>query len=380
MPKAFFNEQKEQSEVKTAIVAKYFGAWSHVISAYLSKKQDKRIAYIDLFAGPGRFDDGSKSTPLLILEMAIQNEKLRNNLVTVFTDKEDNNTSTLKKEICKLPGIETLRWAPEIRTEEVGDNIVKEFESRDHVPTLMFIDPFGYKGLSLRLINSVLKDWACECIFFFNYNRISMGVSNDVVQEHMEALFGVELAAKVKEKVCDMTPEERELTIVEEMCNALIAMGGKFPLPFRFRNSAGTRTSHHIVFVSKHPLGYKIMKEVMAKESSSLTQGVPSFEYSPASERQPFLFDLTQPLDDLEGMLMEKFAGQTLTMAKIFDRHNIGKPYVISNYKDALNNLETQRKIQGNPQIEDRRMQKGKRTCSEETTFTFPKLTSRNEL
>jgi hypothetical protein len=22
----------------------------------------------------------------------------------------------------------------------------------------------------------VLKDWACECIFFFNYNRINAGV------------------------------------------------------------------------------------------------------------------------------------------------------------------------------------------------------------
>lgn len=269
MAKAFFNEQKEQSEVKTAIVSKYFAAWSNVILGYLSNKKDQRIAYIDLFAGPGRFQDGTKSTPLLILEMAIANEKLRRNLVTLFNDKEDLNTSTLVKEIDRLPGIESLKWTPDIRTEEVGDQIVKEFESSNLIPTLMFIDPFGYKGLSLRLINSVLKDWACECIFFFNYNRISMGVSNSMVQKHIEALFGEELAATVKEKVKGMTPEERELTIVNEMCNALLSMGGKFPLPFRFRNSAGTRTSHHLVFVSKHPLGYKIMKEVMAKESST---------------------------------------------------------------------------------------------------------------
>src|SRR5207248_10024637 len=41
--------------------------------------------------------------------------------------------------------------------------------------TFLFVDPFGYKGLSLQLVNSVIKDWGCDCVFFFNYNRISMG-------------------------------------------------------------------------------------------------------------------------------------------------------------------------------------------------------------
>ena len=58
------------------------------------------------------------------------------------------------------------------------------------VPTLLFVDPWGYKGLSLALINSVVQNWGCDCIFFFNYNRINPGVSNDTVREHMNALFG----------------------------------------------------------------------------------------------------------------------------------------------------------------------------------------------
>ena len=60
------------------------------------------------------------------------------------------------------------------------------------MPTFFFVDPWGYKGLSLRLINSVLKDWGCDCVFFFNYNRINMGLGNDAVEKHMDALFGKE--------------------------------------------------------------------------------------------------------------------------------------------------------------------------------------------
>ena len=55
----FFNEQTEQSAVKATIVSKYFWSWAMIIMPRADK-----IAYIDLFAGAGRYKDGSKSTPL----------------------------------------------------------------------------------------------------------------------------------------------------------------------------------------------------------------------------------------------------------------------------------------------------------------------------
>jgi len=58
------------------------------------------------------------------------------------------------------------------------------------VPTFFFVDPWGYKGLSLQLVNAVLKDWGCDCLFFFNYNRTSMGLPNELVEEHMNAWSG----------------------------------------------------------------------------------------------------------------------------------------------------------------------------------------------
>lgn len=258
-------------------------------------------------------------------------------------------------------------------TEEVGDDIVKHFEEMRLVPTLFFVDPWGYKGLSLRLINSVVKDWGCECIFFFNYSRISMGLSNKLVKEHMDALFGEERAEKLRKRLEPMSPSDRELTIVEELCQALIEMGGKYTLPFGFKNASGSRTKHHLIFVSKHPLGYKIMKGVMANESSSADQGVPSFEYSPATEKQPLLFELSRPLDDLEDMLLDEFAGDTLTMDEIYERHNYGRRYIDKNYKNVLTQLEVAVKIKGDPSYNERPKRKGEITCGPNTEFTFPR-------
>ncbi len=288
----FFDVSTEQSHVKSTIVAKYFDAWSTVmISTQGRYKRNKKIAYIDLFAGRGRYADGTISTPLLVLKRAIQDDSLRRSLVTIFNDKDENNTKSLKRAIGELPGIETLKYQPIIKTQEVGDEIVRMFEQMQLIPTLFFVDPWGYKGLSLRLVDSVLKDWGCDCIFFFNYNRINMGLNNDAVREHMNALFGEERADILRPKLECLSPQDRELTIVEELCNAIRALGPRFVLPFTFKDYGGSRTSHHLIFVSKHMKGYEIMKEIMANESSASQQGVASFEYNPADGRQPFLFE-----------------------------------------------------------------------------------------
>lgn len=372
MTEHFFDEQAEQSQVKTAIVSKYFESWAMVISGHLKNKPDKRIAYIDLFAGPGRYKDGSKSTPLYIIEEALKIPVLRDNLVTLFNDKEAKNSSSLVEAIKSLPGIEALKHTPKIHTREVGDNIVKMFEAMRLVPTLFFVDPWGYKGLSLRLINSVLKDWGCECIFFFNYGRINAGLGNDVVKQNMDDLFGAERADKLRKELEPMSPEERELTIVERICEALVEMGGKYVLPFTFKNTRGTRTKHHLIFVSKHPLGYKIMKSVMASESSTAEQGVPTFEYSPASAMQPLLFEFAKPLDDLEVMLLAEFAGKSLTMQQIYEQHNYGRRYIDKNYKDVLTKQEMAGIIKGDPPFGSRKKRNGLPTCADGTRFTFP--------
>lgn len=135
-----------------------------------------------------------------------------------------------------------------VYNQEVGEEIVKMFENMNLVPTLFFVDPWGYKGLSLRLVNSVLKDWGCDAIFFFNYNRINMGVNNIAVQEHMQALFGEEEAMALKNKLNRKNARERELLIVEELCQALKAYGSRYVLPFRFKSNKGKRTSHHLNF------------------------------------------------------------------------------------------------------------------------------------
>ena len=364
----FFDESREQSVVKATIVDKYFWFWFCVMN-----KHAEKVAYIDLFAGPGRYQDGTLSTPLKILTRAIETPDLRSKLVTLFNDKDPESVSTLRREIAELPGIETLKYKPDVRNEEVGAKIVESFEKRNLIPTLFFVDPWGYKGLSVRLVNSVVKNWGCDALFFFNYNRISMGIPNPLVREHMEALFGSSRAKELEQQVDGLEPEVREATIVEALARALNDHGHRYVLPFRFRDARGTRTSHHLILVTKHILPYSVAKEIMAKESSQTEQGVPSFEFNPRVLNQGLLFDLATPLDDLQDMLVKKFAGRTMSMVDVYNNHHIGRRFIKANYKDALNDLEEAGKITVVPPAHKRQVRDGKRTMADTVKVTFPR-------
>ena len=131
-------------------------------------------------------------------------------------------------------------------------------------------------------------------------------------------------------------------------------------------------TSHHLIFVSKHIRGYEIMKDIMARESSSREQGVPSFEYNQASKRQPFLFGLSQPIEDLAEALCQFFAGKSLTMLEVYAEHHVDTRYIKSNYKKALILLEAEGKVQVEPTAVKRRKVNGVVTFSDKALVTFP--------
>src|SRR4051795_5147131 len=89
----FFDKATDKSIVKTRIVHEYFGAWFHVMK---SKARSERLAYIDLYCGPGLYGDGLKSTPLLVLEQATTDEAMLNRLVTLFNDDNPDHVQSLE--------------------------------------------------------------------------------------------------------------------------------------------------------------------------------------------------------------------------------------------------------------------------------------------
>jgi hypothetical protein len=195
-----------------------------------------------------------------------------------------------------------------------------------------------------------------------------MAIDNSVFQGHMAAIFGLQRLNNLKKRLgATSSPDVRELTVIEALSEALQEKDGKYVLPFRFRSDMGSRTSHHLVFVSKNVLAYTMMKDIMAKESSTSTQGVASFEYNQATKNQPMLFSLTTTLEELEGMLLEEFAGRTITVEEVFRQHHVGRRFVRENYRQVLMQLEREGKVT----VQDSSTRRRENTLPPNTEISF---------
>jgi three-Cys-motif partner protein len=364
--KKFFSRQTGASRRKAEIIAKYFAAWATVVRSRATK-----MAYIDIYAGRGVYDDGAESSPLLVLRHAIANPTLRRMLVTIFNDKK--HAHELRTNIEKLPDIDKLKFKPAVYGMEVADETAKLFEGMKLVPTLALLDPWGYKGLTRDLIHSLLKDWGCDLIFFFNYNRINMGIRNNKVGKHMEALFGPVRLANLRQAVPGLRPVLRRRVILAALKRGLMEVGAEYVRPFRFLKRDG-RTSHYLIFVTKDFKGLEIMREVMAGASSRHVDDVASFTYDPRmiDETQPELLPDASPIDKLADRLLTDFAGKTVAVRQIFETHSGDSRFIERNYKEALRRLEDDGRVAADPPASARQWRNGKATMAGHAAITFP--------
>ncbi len=346
----FFDEQEEQSRVKSEIVVAYFGAWASIMAT-----QSRRIGYVDLYSGPGRYLDGEPSTPLLILEKAIahQNKRVPQRLVSVFADENAEYIDTLQLEIGRLPGIDSLAFKPEIHIRAVDQSLVSEFASVNSIPALTFLDPWGYRGLSSNLIMSVTRDFGCEAIFFFNYNRINAALSNQNVEPRMIEIFGAGVLERLRADIAQW-PQRREELIMRSLGQSVRDTDDRYLIPFRFQGKR-RRASHYICFVTKHPLGLLIMKDVMATHGAVDADGVPKFQYMPTSRGHQMAFETERPIRELPGSLRAAYSGRRLSVEQICSQHHAGTPFRKRNYKTVLIKMESQGLITCEPERAERR-------------------------
>ena len=110
MADSFFDEQSVQSQIKAQIVADYFWAWANVIIHTQKKypRHAQKIGYVDLFAGPGRYENGAASTPLLVMQRAVADADIT---TPGFARLAPAQANRLRDELASLWSLqEVVRW------------------------------------------------------------------------------------------------------------------------------------------------------------------------------------------------------------------------------------------------------------------------------
>lgn len=347
----FFAQQTESSRIKANIVANYFPKYCKI----LFKTHKGNIMYLDLFAGPGIYDDGSVSTPILIGDSCASDSMLKDRVLLMFNDKEYG--SILKEKFDSRYPEGTFKMTPHFANKTVGeDSDIENYLCRTipkgskHIPTLLFFDPFGYKGVNTNTLAKFMNNFGNEIFLFFNIKRIHAAIENSKFDDLMTELFPSTIDKIRKNRKYTLSVQERLSLIIENLATEFKTIVPKIHhCAFRFQEEDSIATSHYIIHFTKHPRGYDLVKQIYSEfdnvGASLDANGDYTFDVKYLSN-DSFLDFGDVNIDNLTTKLLADFKGIEISAYDMFEQHHCSTKYSRKHYCDTLRHMFDQNMIE----------------------------------
>lgn len=348
----FFKIQTDSSRIKASIVSEYFPQYCRIIGR---KHEPVMFRYIDLFSGPGIYEDGNVSTPIMLARNIAQDPFLKEKVQFVFNDLNyrdelkanfeaefPNGTFPKKvyytdKEVGGYEGI--YRYLEKSTMEKDGRG--KYWNEK---PSLLFFDPFGYSGMRTVTLAEFLKNWGNEIFLFINTKRINPALENDKFEDLIRLWFPSRYdSLKVEVRKLRSVPERLEyiLTSLREEFVELLKSRYVYCCAFRFQEEDSRTTSHYILHITKGQKGYELAKTVYnkyANEDLVLHNGSNTYTFDPKKcANDATLFgDTHEAVEALKDLLCEEFKGKTMKTQDLFVGHQAKTKYCREHYTAAM--------------------------------------------
>jgi three-Cys-motif partner protein len=161
-------EASPHTLAKLEIIERYLFLWFTIVG---SNPKNRRLIYIDGFAGPGRYTNTNKSSPLLAMQAARRalhrpgSDLQKTEFCFLFVEKNPKFSASLLETISASVWPTQFHWSVEKGSfeEKVGDILEKlRADGAQLAPTFAFIDPFGATGLPFKIIKEILRHPTCE--------------------------------------------------------------------------------------------------------------------------------------------------------------------------------------------------------------------------
>ncbi|MEV6984207.1 three-Cys-motif partner protein TcmP [Sphaerisporangium sp. NPDC051017] len=131
----FFREKRAAAVFKHGILRRYPVIFA---SKAGSRVEDRRVVFVDGYAGRGRYEDGSPGSPLLLVQAAEFVTKFRN-VTGVFVEKNPQHYARLERllaEEARGLNFETLQG-------DLGERLPEVLSKARDAALFVFLDPFG---------------------------------------------------------------------------------------------------------------------------------------------------------------------------------------------------------------------------------------------
>lgn len=350
--KDFFKVQMLSSKIKASIVSEYFPKYCNIIM----KAGQKEIRYVDLFAGPGIYEDGNPSTPMLIARHCNSNPRLKEIIKFLFNDKDYKNE--LEKNFVNEFEDGTFPRGVHFgdltvgKSERITNYLSRnthynnDYRNKNECPSLLFIDPFGYKGVETAVLAKFFKNWGNEIFIFVNTKRIHPALINEKFDELVKLWFPTTLDQLKKDRRYTLNVQERLSLIINSIGKEYEqAIGEKvYYTAFRFQEEDSEATSHYILHLTKHPKGFELIKTIYNDFANVGTvfddNNTYTFDSKNHGSNSISLFDSDDlNIEILKKIILEEYKGKQVSALSLFKNLQRTNIYTSSHYAAALRKL-----------------------------------------
>ncbi len=249
-------EDREQTAVKHEILGRYLSALVPIVGAWASD-----IAYIDCLAGPWEsvdpeFNDTSFARAVSVLRKTrkLLTERGKSPTMRCLFIENDRAAFPKLKQYCD--GISDIEVPPKPWdfTEHI-DDIVKFARERNASFPFVFIDPKGWKQLSIQKIKPILNLNPGEVLINLMTSWITRFLA--LPEKRFDLLVG-----KDWPRLAGLSGEEKEEKLVSSYADALREAGGfKYICTLPVMKPTQDAFHFHLIYGTRHIRGVEVFKE-----------------------------------------------------------------------------------------------------------------------
>ena len=287
---------------KHLVLRSYLNAWLPIMGT-----KNRRILFVDGFAGPGKYEGEEEGSPLIALN-AFKEHNARG-LITaevryIFIEKDPNrfdHLDSLVKDLrSTLPNnchVDVIKGMFDETMIEVLDEI--EAQERRLAPSFVMVDPFGVSGTPMTVLERIFRNPKSEVYVSLMYESINRFKNTSEFPSHLDSLFGTN---KWTRGVDIQDPENRKNFFYDLYEGQLRRAGAGHVVHFDLYESR--RLVYGIFFGTKHWKGADIMKQAIWKVAP-----FGDFAFI-GTKSQQLKFGIAPNLDPLKEILSSHFRGK----------------------------------------------------------------------
>jgi three-Cys-motif partner protein len=307
MTDGFFAEKKAAAMFKHGILDRYVDPFAMKTG---STSQNGRVAFIDGYAGEGRYDDGAEGSPALLMAKATKLAPRRQ--LEIHLVEEDDKVRA------KLDAVVAAEGAGVCVTTypgDVADHLDTLLTRVKGIPVFVFLDPYGLMipfDAVAEIFNgraAGLGAPATEVLINFTamgLRRIAghlySATPNAATLSRMDGVCGGDgwraewLSQAPSKESSDAAKTKAEDAVVNGYAARLAKATGAGYWTTEVRNASHLKPVYHLVFVTRHRDGLRVFGEVMSsalaewrrvvwdqENAGSLFEGEDAFKASEAA-------------------------------------------------------------------------------------------------